>query len=184
MTTQTTLLTYDDYINGPEIKQRYDIVDGKMIFMAPAPTLRHQRILRLLVRILDTFVTEQDLGEIYFAPADVVIQRSPLRTRQPDLLFVSNERSEILGDVVEGGPDLVVEILSPSNSRQDIADKLADYANVGVRECWLVSPEAQTVEVLALTEGVWRRTSLHGQGDPIHSNIFDDLEAGVSQLFV
>ena len=55
--------------------------------------------------------------------------------RQPDLLFVSNENSGILGDRIEGGPDLVVEILSPSNSRVDIDSKLADYAQIGVREC-------------------------------------------------
>ena len=78
----------------------------------------------------------------------------------------------------------MVEILSPINSRQDIDEKLSDYAGVNVRECWLVSPEAQTVEVLALDEGAWHRTSLHGQGDPIRSNILNDLEAEVSQLFV
>ena len=133
---------------------------------------------------MDTFVVERGLGEVYFAPADIVIKRNPLRTRQPDLLYVSNERSEILGDVVEGGPDLIVEILSPSNSRHDIDDKLSDYASVDVRECWLVSPEAQTVEVLSLHDGAWQRTSLHGQGDPINSLVLPDLSAEVSQLFV
>ena len=145
MSTQTQRLTYEQYLKSPEIKARYDIVDGVMI-MAPRPTLSHQTILRQLVRILDPFVRERQLGEVFFAPVDVLVRREPLRTRQPDLLFVSNERAGILGDIVDGAPDLVVEVLSPSNSRADIEDKLADYAGLGVQECWLVSPEARSVE--------------------------------------
>ena len=56
---------------------------------------------------------------------------------------------------MEGAPDLVAEILSPGNSRGEIEEKLADYARLGVRECWLISPEARTVEVLALAEDAW-----------------------------
>jgi Uma2 family endonuclease len=98
-------LTYREYLKTPEIKARYDIVDGVMT-MAPAPTVTHQRILLRLVRLLDQFVSEQQLGEVLLAPVDVIIGREPLRTRQPDLLFVSNERASILGDQVEGAPDL------------------------------------------------------------------------------
>lgn len=183
MTLKTQRLTYQEYLEGPEIKQRYDIVDGEMK-MAPAPTIERQRILRKLTRFLDTWVTENQLGEVLFAPVDIVIQRQPLRTRQPDLLFVREENSGILGQVVEGAPDLVVEVLSPGNSRSDLADKLADYAGLGVQECWLVSPEARTVEVLGLKEANWQRTSLHGLGDQIESAILKGLELEVSQLFV
>ena len=183
MTLQTRRLTYEQYLEGPEIKQRYDIVDGEMIFMAPAPTVNHQRILRRLVRIIDLFVTEGELGEVLFAPVDVIVQRRPLRTRQPDLLFVSNEQIGILGQVVEGAPELVAEILSPGNSRGDIQDKLADYATIGVKECWLISPEARTVETLTLEEGNWQRASIRGVGDQIHSGVFEGLEVEVSQLF-
>lgn len=182
MTTQTKRLTYEEYLKGPEIKQRYDIVDGEMI-MAPAPTVEHQRILRQLFRLLDRFVTQRGLGEVLFAPVDVLIQREPLRTRQPDLLFVSKERSEILGQIVEGAPDLVIEILSPGNTRGDVEGKLADYARLGVRECWLISPEARTVEVLKLVEGAWQRVRLCGIGDTVHSDVLDGFEVEVLQLF-
>ncbi|MCH8282412.1 MAG: Uma2 family endonuclease, partial [Chloroflexi bacterium] len=151
MSTQTQRLTYEEYLKGPEIKARYDIVDGVMI-MAPAPSVNHQQVLGNLYTHLRLFILAQALGKVLFAPLDVVIQREPLRTRQPDLLFVSNERSEILGQMVEGAPDLVVEVLSPSNSRADVEAKLADYGGLGVRECWLVSPEGITVEVLTWAE--------------------------------
>jgi len=182
MTTQTKRLTYEEYLIGPEIKQRYDIVDGEMI-MAPAPTLEHQRILLRLVLIVAPHVIKHELGEVLFAPADVLVQREPLRTRQPDLIFLSTERAGITGQTVEGAPDLVIEILSPSNTRANIEGKLADYALIGVKECWLVSPEARTVEVLTLAEGKWQRASLHGLGDSIQSSVLVGLELEVSQLF-
>ena len=182
MTLQTSRLTFDDYLNGPEIKERHDIVDGEMI-MAPAPTVEHQRILLRLIRSLDSFVTEHRLGEVLFAPVDVLIQQEPLRTRQPDLLFVSKERSGIMSTIVEGAPDLVVEILSPGNTRREVEEKLSDYALLGVRECWLISPEGRTVEVLALADDAWRRAALHGIGDDIQSEVLEGVEVGVSQRF-
>ena len=182
MSTQTRQLTYEEYLKTPEIKARYDIVDGVMT-MAPAPTVTHQRILRQLMRILDQFVSQQQLGEVLFAPADVIIQRDPLRTRQPDLLFVSNERASILGDQVDGAPDLVVEILSPSNTRSDLEAKLSDYATLGVSECWLVSPEARSVEILGLTEGSWVRLGISGLGEQVRSQVLPELDLAVVQLF-
>ena len=152
--------------------------------MSPGPTTQHQRILRQLFRMMDPFVTEHGLGEVLFAPLDILIQREPLRTRQPDLLFVSNERAGILGQIIEGPPDLVVEVLSPSNTRADVESKLADYGRIGVRECWLVSPEARTVEVLGLIEGSWKRISLYGLGDQVQSSVLSGLALAVSELFV
>jgi Uma2 family endonuclease len=73
MTLQTRPMTYEEYLKSPEIKQRYEIVDGKMI-KAPSPTGGHQRLLRQTFKILDQFVIEHQLGEILFAPLDVLIQ--------------------------------------------------------------------------------------------------------------
>lgn len=170
MCTQTHRLTYEEYLKTPEIKARFDIVYGVMT-IAPTPTVAHQRILGNLFWKLDQFVSEQQVGEVLFAPVDVIVQRDPLRTRQPDLLFVSNERASILGDQVDGGPDLVVEILSPSNSRSDLEAKLSDYATLGVSECWLVSPEARSVEILGLTEGSWVRLGISGLGEQVRSRV-------------
>ena len=183
MTLQTQRLTYEEYLKGPEINTRYDIVDGVMI-MTPGPTTQHQRILGQLYVRLRQFVSEQQLGEVFFAPLDILVQREPLRTRQPDLLFVSNERAVILGQIVEGAPDLVAEILSPSNSRADVEAKLADYAVLGVRECWLVSPEARSVEVLGLKEGSWARVGMRGIGDQVDSVVLAGLVLPLAELFL
>jgi Uma2 family endonuclease len=182
MTLQTEKLTYQEYLDGPETKARYDIVDGEMV-MAPSPKRAHQTIVRRLASHVDRFVAEHELGEMWFAPLDVVVQEDPLRVRQPDLMFVSNENSEILGDFIHGGPDLVAEILSPSNSRSDIEEKLSDYARIGVRECWLVSPEARTAEVLRLDDGKWSRLFIRGAGEDLESAVLPGLALPISEIF-
>lgn len=176
-------LTYTDYLALPEIKKRYEIVDGALVFMTPAPTERHQRIARAFFRVVDGFVVARGLGEVYFAPLDILVSRDPLKTRQPDLLFISRERASIIREQIEGGPDLVIEILSPGISRGQMADKLADYASVGVRECWIVSSEAQTVEVLELAEGRMKRAGLYGVGDLVASPVLAGLSLPVADIF-
>ena len=182
MSTQTKRLTYREYLKTPEIKARYDIVDG-VVTMAPAPSLEHQKILGQLYLSLHQFASDHQLGQVFFAPADVIIQREPLRTQQPDLLFVSSERTSILGDQVDGAPDLVAEILSPSNTRSDLEAKLADYATLGVRECWLVSPEARSLEVLVLIEGSWVRQTISGLAEHVQSQVLPELDLEVDRLF-
>ena len=182
MTLRTKKLTYQEYLEAPEIKVRYDIVDGEMI-MAPSPSPTHQTILLNLAVPMYHFVMDSGIGRIWIAPLDVVVQQEPLRVRQPDLLFVSNESTAVIGQVIHGAPDLVVEILSPSNSRGDIESKLADYAGLGVLECWLVSPQAQTVEVLILEQGSWTRLSIRGLGDEVESVVLPGLALPVVDIF-
>ena len=86
-------------------------------------------------------------------------------------------------DYIQGPPNLVVEILSPSNTRSDVDDKLSDYGRLGVDECWLVSPEARTVEVLRLDQQILSRTTLHGHGDQVQSDVISGLSLAVGDLF-
>ncbi len=182
MTTQPKLITYQDYLAGPETKERKEIVDGVLIMFA-APTLLHQTISNRIFVPAYLFVSQQEVGQIWCAPVDVIVQREPLRARQPDIVFVSNDRADILGDRIEGGPDLVVEILSPSNTRTYIESKLADYASINVHECWLVSPEAHNIEVLRLEGGEWRRAYIRGEGELLESAVLPGLELDIAEIF-
>ena len=183
--TTTKPLTYEEYLDTPEIKQRFDIVDGEMI-MAPSPIPNHQITSRQFFLILHQFIIERNLGELLFAPLDVVIRRNPLRTRQPDLLLLSNETFAriYLDRPIEEAPELAIEILSPSNTRRRVQDALADYAAIGVRECWLVSLSARTIEVLTLVNGEWRRLALLGVGDRMRSEALAGLDVEVDRFFV
>ena len=105
--------TIQDYMATPEDK-RYQLLDGELI-LAPAPTTRHQRIILELSVFLNEFIRERNLGMLFFAPTDVVL--SDHDVVQPDIFFISSERANILTEAnVQGAPDLVVEILSPSHS--------------------------------------------------------------------
>ena len=184
MTTEAKpkLLTYEDYLNGPETMERFEIIDGEVI-MVSSPTLYHQIALGNLNEPVRRFVLDGKLGIVVFAPIDVVVQREPLRVRQPDLLFVSNERAGILGERINGGPDLVVEILSPSNRGGYLESKLADYARIDVRECWLISMQSRTVEVLRLEGGEWRLAYVRGPGDRVESVVLAGLDLAVDRIF-
>jgi Uma2 family endonuclease len=189
MAVETRKLTYEDYLATPEMRCRYEIIDGEMI-MAPRPLPIHQWVAANLFRALDPFVRERRLGVLLFAPLDIVIRRAPLRTRQPDLLFLSAARSGIIGgaqlrrfQLLEQAPDLVIEILSPTNTRREIADKLEDYRSIGVRECWIVSPEAQTVEVVRLSPEGTQTLGIFGTGMTLRSEVLEGFALSVEEVF-
>ncbi|MDP6549377.1 MAG: Uma2 family endonuclease [Dehalococcoidia bacterium] len=182
-------LTFEAWLALPETKQRYEIVDGVML-MPPAPTVDHQWIMQRIFLRLTSFVEDRGLGVVLVAPVDLMIQRAPLRTRQPDVLYLSAERSGIKGradlhglQYLEMAPDLVVEVLSPSNNRRDIEDKLADYRRIGVRECWLVSPEAETFEVLSLSAEEASTSAIFGVDGTLRSEILDDFTLQIGDVF-
>ena len=126
---------------------RYQLIDGELIEMSGA-ILAHQIFLFQFSLALGTQVGALEIGEIVPAPYDVHIDE--FNTYQPDLLFVSNERRQILERLGPfGAPDVVVEILSDSTRRRDLAEKLPVYLRAGVREVVIVDLEARTVAVYA-----------------------------------
>ncbi|MGH2541529.1 MAG: Uma2 family endonuclease, partial [Ardenticatenaceae bacterium] len=97
---------------------------------------------------------------------------------------ISNERMSVIKQIIDSGPDLTVEILSLGRNRANIKDKLADYAKAGVRECWILSPEASTVEVLEVKkDNNWKRLCLVGVGDKVESNVLEGFEVEVTRIF-
>ena len=176
-----TKLTYEEYLKTPETMVRCEVVDGEV--MMAGPSLYHQTISGNINEPVRAFVRSNQLGRVVYAPVDVIVRRDPLRVRQPDLLFVSNERAYILGERIEGGPDLVVEIISPSNTRAEIESRLADYSSLNVRECWLVYPQVHAVEVLRLEGGEWQRAYIRGAGERIESAVLPGLELEITEIF-
>ena len=153
MTTETTQTryTYQDYLRTPD-DVRYELIEGELLVMEPGPTRSHQEILVNLTVLLAPFVKEHGLGEVLIAPFDLYL--SDANVLQPDLLFVSAARTSIITERdVRGGPDLVVEIASPSTRRRDRGVKMDLYARHGVAEYWLVEPADATVETLRLEDG-------------------------------
>ena len=152
----TTLrFTYRDYLQLPEGDRR-ELIEGDF-YVVPAPNIKHQDAVANLGTALRGFVRSGRLGQVVWAPTDVVLSSESVV--QPDILFVSNERRDIITEAnVSGAPDLVVEILSPSTAERDRDLKLNLYAKHGVREYWIVDPVEETVEVIEL--GVEGATSV------------------------
>ena len=128
------------------------------------------------------FVTENRLGRVYQAPFDVVL--SNMDVVQPDLLFVSNARAHVVTAAnVQGAPDLVVEILSPSTAERDRTLKRRLYARHGVSEYWIVDTEARSVTVLLLREGGFEVAGTYGEGDILTSPTLPGFELRVDDIF-
>ncbi|MCH8106914.1 MAG: Uma2 family endonuclease [Chloroflexi bacterium] len=175
-----TKFTVKDYMSTPEGK-RYQLLDGEMI-LAPSPVTRHQRILMRLIWALKEFVDSSGTGEVFAAPYDVVL--SDHDVTQPDILFVSNSRSGIVTEAnIQGAPDLVVEILSPGTAMHDRGYKQSLYGSHGVREYWLVDPDAETVEVLVEEAQALLLHATHLRGESLTSPLLAGLVIDLEQVF-
>ncbi len=172
--------TYEDYKHTPEDK-RYELIDGDLI-MVPAPKVTHQRNSKKLARLFDDFVEEHELGEVFIAPCDVVLSNTDVV--QPDILFVSNERSYIVTeDNIRGAPDLVVEVLSPSTAQRDRTLKRTLYALHGVSEYWQADTDAKSVTVLTLEDGEFRVAGIYGEGQTLVSPLLAGFSLEIDRIF-
>ena len=180
MVTQTKL-TYQDYANTPD-DERYELIDGVLI-MVPAPNIAHQRSHASLGVQMWSFVRQHDLGRVFLAPTDVVL--SDTDVVQPDVLFISKERQHIITEAnIQGAPDLVVEILSPSTSRNDWREKRDLYAEHGVNEYWVVDTANRVVYVMLLKDGVLEIVETYASGDVLTSPTLKGFEVSVDDLFM
>jgi Uma2 family endonuclease len=103
---------------------------------------------------------------------------------QPDLLFIRQERREIIGEQrVEGAPDLVVEVLSPSSVRYDRYTKFTPYEKAGIPKYWIVNPKAFTIEIYHLQDEEYALAGEYGAGEQLVSATFGQLDIDVASLF-
>lgn len=164
----------------PETNQPTELWDGEIV-VSPSPSFFHQEIVVRFHDALRAWVAEHRLGKTGLAPLDMIL--TSRRVVQPDVFFVSNERMGILSDRLRGAPDLVVEVLSPDSRRRDRIDKRDLYEQHGVREYWLVDPEAQTVEVLFLERGEYQLAGRWRPGEQAVSRLLPGFEVPVGGLF-
>jgi len=172
--------TYEDYRHMPEDK-RCELIEGELV-MVSSPITVHQRILRKLGFILVEFVQKNNPGEVFYAPFDVVL--SGENVVQPDILFVSRERSSIItAENIKGAPNLVIEITSPATQYRDREIKRKLYANYGVKEFWLVDLDKQTIEVMELGEGGFKTTAVYTKGEKVQSLTLVGLSFDPREIF-
>jgi Uma2 family endonuclease len=186
-TTGRLVVDWEGYLNLPDDLTHYEIIDGEVIPLA-SPTLKHQVILKRLLQQIDRFVLPKRLGELLTAPFDFVVRRAPVRTRQPDLFFLSRERLHDWAQLqeqprLEFAPDLVIEILSPSETYTYWSEKLQDYYALGVPEVWLVDIDKRAIEVQVREAGGYRSLGWFAGEQAVASQVLAGLELKPAEVF-
>ncbi len=172
--------TYEDYLRTPDDK-RYELIEGELI-MVPSPVPEHQRISGRLEFELRKIVAEHDLGEVFDAPCDVYFDDEDVV--QPDILFISKERLNIIGEKnIEGAPDLVIEIISESSAYRDLVQKKRLYARFGVKEYWVVIPEEEAIEIYALKDNTYTLHKSYGKDEILNPPHLKDLKIELKKIF-
>jgi Uma2 family endonuclease len=182
------LYTYSDYYTW-KFQERVELIKGKIFKMSPAPSRQHQKIAVTLTGIFYNHFLEHTC-EVYPAPFDVrllVARKSqPALAEtvvQPDLCVVS-DLSKLDDRGCVGAPDLVVEILSPGNSKKEMHEKFEVYQEAGVKEYWLVNPHEALVLIYLLNDdGEFIGKPPVVSGMELHSYIFPELKLQLSELF-
>lgn len=181
MEISTPPLTVEDYRILPETGPRYQLVQGSL-HMAPAPNRYHHHISRNIGFMILKWMEAGGGGELYQALFDVYLDE--VNVFQPDLIYVRLENTHILTDAgAEGAPDLVVEILSPKTRQLDIGPKKKVFAMHGVKELWIVDPEARTIGQFDLQTEVEKPSKQHLENDTLTSETLPGLQVDCAKVF-
>jgi Uma2 family endonuclease len=132
---------------------------------------------------LAPFVRDRRLGELLFAPMDVVLDLDAGLVVQPDLLVVSNERAHIVTDKVYGVPDLVIEVLSPYPRIGRLSERLEWFARYGVRECWLARLPQKQISVVTFSSGGVAEETTFSRAERVRSRVLEDVELTPLQIY-
>lgn len=172
--------TFEDLASLPDDGRRYEIIEGELFEMS-GPSFDHAAVMMNLVTMLAPMIVALR-GRCFFAPLDVFFAgANPV---QPDfLVMLPGWPGEISKRGIEGAPDLVVEVLSPSNRHHDVVRKRALYARGGVREYWVVDPDARTLEILQLTGNRFQQANFASGEDVATSPLLGLLPSPTDALF-
>lgn len=160
----------------------YELFDGE-IMKRSAPSLIHQRISRKLLGKMDAYIEEKKLGEVFSAPVDLNLDEH--NAFQPDLAFVSKERSFLIedDDYIKGAPDLVVEIISPGTVKKDRVIKKNLCERFAIREYWLVDPLNKGIEIYIMQEDKYVLHDLQEISGKISSTVLTGFELELGHIF-
>jgi Uma2 family endonuclease len=164
----------------PETNRPCELWDGELR-MSPAPSFQHQKIAFRFGRFLDDWINGRDLGEVALAPVDMVL--SPHRVLQPDIVFVARDRLNIVEGAIQGAADLVAEVVSLGGRTRDRIQKRDLYEQHGVKEYWIIDPEARTVEVLFLEPTGYRLAGIARGSETARSMLLDGFTVKLDGLF-
>ena len=181
------LYTYADYFRW-QFEERVELIKGKVFATSPAPFQYHQVLAGKIHLALGNFL-HKSTCKVFFAPFDVRLPRKSnndediITVLQPDLCVICDKTklADIRGCL--GAPDIVVEILSPSNSTKELKYKYEVYEEAGVKEYWAILPQEQTMMVYTLVSGAFTSSRLMVAGDMVTSSLLPGFSLDLKELF-
>ncbi|MEM0576353.1 Uma2 family endonuclease [Flavobacterium polysaccharolyticum] len=180
----TKTYTYSDYLLW-QFSERVELIRGFICKMSPAPSRKHQTISQNLNWKIYSFFENRPCS-VFVAPFDV---RLPIKSSkkdttvvQPDLCIICDE-NKLDDKGCNGAPDLIVEILSPNNSKHDVDTKFNLYQESGVKEYWMVEPEERFVLVYTLQNEEYIGLKPFSEGQIIKSPLFSEMQITVNEVF-
>ena len=181
----TKTYTYSDYLLW-QFSERVELIKGFILKMSPAPSRNHQTISQNINKYFLNLFNNLSCN-VYVAPFDV---RLPVKSAkkdttvvQPDLCIICDE-NKLDDKGCNGSPDLIVEILSPKNSKHDVDTKFNLYLESGVKEYWIVEPEARIVLVYTLINEEYIGSKPFSEGEIIKSPLFPEMKIAVEDVFL
>ena len=179
--------TYKDYLSYDE-GERIEIIEGGIITMSPAPSRIHQEItMDISYKIRQYIENNNGPCKVYAAPFDVVLKNedeeegNSKNIVQPDISVIC-DKNKLTDKGCFGSPDMIVEVVSPSNSRDDYIKKLNLYEKFKVREYWIVNPIKKSILVYTLSENGYEMPDSYTFNDKVKVNIYNDLEIDFKSL--
>lgn len=176
--------TFADYLKTADAHptQQIQLLNGEII-MSPAHRPLHQLVSSNLNWLLEQYVRQNKLGRVFTAPTGVKLAEN--QTPQPDILFIRRERlAELMGKrSIEGVPDFIAEILSPSNQHDDRHTKMLLYTAYSVPEYWIVDPENSVVEVYILDGESYRVAGIFMPDEVINQGQFAAAHIAINDVF-
>lgn len=181
----TKTYTYSDYLLW-QFSERVELIRGYILKMSPAPSRNHQTISQNVNKYFLNFFNNHSCS-VYVAPFDVRLPIPSTKENttvvQPDLCIICDE-NKLDDKGCNGAPDLIVEILSPKNSKHDVDTKFNLYQESGVKEYWIVEPEERIVLVYSLRNGVYIGSKPFSEGEIIKSPLFPEMTIDVKDIFI
>lgn len=155
-------MSADEYLALEDDGHRYELIDG-VVCISPSPSPLHSEILLLIAFEIGAYLRSNPIGKVFND------QGVPLKSvrhgdivYQPDIVFLSADKADRIGNHIADLPDLVVEIVSPSSRRMDNETKRGDYENAGIGEYWIIDPLQKTMTFLRLRDGKYEDVATAG----------------------
>src|SRR5437588_127510 len=162
MATTPKVITYEEWLKLPEAEGVEEVVQGEIRKMPPNKIL-HADTVENLADLLKAQLDRKTV-QVRVSIFGLVVRRDPLTTRVPDIAVFIRKNVVEQDGYIHSAPELVVEVLSPANTRAERTEKLSDYESLGTPEVWVVSPEALSIEILQLDNGKLATTAILREG--------------------